>query len=113
MVHDLPLRPSEAPDPTAAHVASSYPLHPTYRSPAEAAAAVSCTSLASSLRALTAAVGVAITPQEGDRVMCVELAIPGLPPVLITQDDADRLAGSLWEASTDAREANDPGARRG
>jgi len=71
------------------------------------------TPLASSRRALTSAVGVAIARQEGDRVWCVEVSVPGLPPFLLTQDDGDRLASAIYDASTDAREANDPGARRG
>lgn len=60
------------------------------------------------MKALDRPVQVAPARQEGDRVWCVELAVPGLPVVLLTAEDADDLGVALIDASTDARQANDP-----
>jgi hypothetical protein len=53
-------------------------------------------------------VHVALAQEEGTRAWCVELAVPGLPVVLLTPEHADELGVEVLERSTDAREANDP-----
>lgn len=60
------------------------------------------------MRALTRPVLVTLDRDEVTRVWCVQIAVPGLPVVLLDPADADDLGVALIDCSTDARQENDP-----